>query len=98
MIITGYKGCPISGHQFEYIQGLTKSEYVENFRRKHGFRLFGYIKYDVVDFGSTDIFNLSDMIYDVDTFQPKGMIEAWHESCLESGEILKTYKDYCNER
>ena len=74
------------------------NEYIENFCKKHDC----YFEFWVVDevggvasFGSVYYFNFGDIVYDLNTDQPKGQIFNWLEQSLDTPTKAMNYVDYC---
>ena len=64
-------------------------EYIRKFEKKHDCR-FEYAVSDdltgIISFGDIYFFHISDIIFDIDTNQPKGLIFEWINDCVENEE------------
>lgn len=62
------------------------NEYVKKFVQKHGYEFTGWVgsDFDVAGFIDQYYFNLSDIILDLTTKQPKGQIFEWQDSEVEA--------------
>lgn len=51
----------------------------------------------VICFGCVYYFSINDIIFDIDTSQPKGLITEWLEACLENKHRTNNinYHSYC---
>lgn len=49
---------------------------------------------DVICFGCVYHFSINDIIFDIDTSQPKGLITEWLEGCLENNGKSINYQSY----
>jgi hypothetical protein len=60
--------------------------YVKKFEKKHGYNLdyeFGEFKNEMCNFGDHYYFSISDIIFDIETKQPKGLIFQWLDDYVE---------------
>ena len=72
-------------------------EYANMFLQKQDFSEYYWIGDQiggVVDFNEAYSFNFGDIVYDIDTNQPKGLIMEWQDSCLEHDNLIN-YTSYC---
>jgi len=71
--------------------------YIRAFEKKQGMEFFGWIgDYvgELADFSGW-VFNLSDIIHDIDTKQPKGNIIAWYDACIDNAPQRINYSSWC---
>lgn len=75
------------------------NEYVKKFAQKQGIEFEFWVSDRVGEtacFSSHHAFNMPELIYDIDSNQPKGLIMEWHEKSLENqGEKWINYFSYC---
>ena len=74
----------------------TISEVVKKFEEKQELNFefaVGDDLLDVLDFNGIYYFTLQDIVHDLVTGQPKGLITEWQEYGVENGFI--NYKSYC---
>lgn len=60
--------------------------YIDEFEEKHGLEFDHAVGDDlmgVIAFGFTEFYNMSDIIEDIDSEYPKGLILRWNEETIE---------------
>lgn len=75
------------------------NEYVRKFAKKQGLRFEYWIADNVGEtacFNADCSFNFSDIVYDIDTRQPKGLIIKWQNESIEHYVKYKETYDYAN--
>lgn len=71
---------------------------IKAFEEKHDVNFQFFVADDcigIASFGETYYFNISDILYDISTDQPKGLIFEWHEGSLENKNNPLNYQSYC---
>lgn len=72
-------------------------EYIRKFEEKHDCR-FEYAVSDdltgIISFGDIYFFHISDIIFDIDTNQPKGLIFEWMSDCAENQHKIINFRSY----
>lgn len=75
------------------------NDYVQTFAKKQELDFDGWVGNDIGGlalFSCAELhFNLSDIVFDINTNQPKGKIIDWYYGYLEN-EKKMNYKSYCN--
>jgi len=79
------------------------NDYVTAFVEKQGYQFDGWIGDDVggiAEFAGQYFFNIGDIIQDIDTEQPEGLIMQWQDESLEFSYNKPNckfinYKSYC---
>lgn len=74
----------------------TISEIVKKFEKKQELNFdfaVGDDLLDILDFNGIYYFTLQDVVHDLVTDQPKGLITEWQEYTVDNGFI--NYKSYC---
>lgn len=72
-------------------------KYIKLFEKKHSLNFEFAVNddlLDVISFGSVYFFSIDDIIFDIDTNQPKGLIIQWLEESLEYKDKIINYKSY----
>lgn len=73
------------------------NEYVKEFAKKQDIGFVGWVSDQVgyvADFGYTDIFSFRDIVWDINSSQPKGTIMQWMEDNLKFPEKAINYYSY----
>ena len=76
---------------------IVVSEYVQKFCNKQGLEFEGWVADDiggVACFGDIFFYNLKDIIWDVNSNQPKGLIIQWLYDCCDNPEKAINYFNY----
>lgn len=78
---------------------IVCEEYISKFETKHGRKFTGWVAdemAEVATFIDEYYFNFSDIVYDIDTRQPKGKIFEWQNYNVNLGGSGKTvsYRAY----
>ena len=69
-------------------------KYIKKFEKKHGLTFEFAVLDDLMDticFGCVFYFDMADIIYDIDTKQPKGLIIDWLYESMEETEPMNFY-------
>jgi len=73
------------------------NEYIKRFCKKQELQFEYWIADDVGGigcFGDTFFFNFHDIVWDINSKQPKGLIIEWHDGCVENFEQAMNYHSY----
>ena len=65
--------------------------YIDTFANKHELQFYGFVSDDnigIAVFNEHYFINISDVIFDVDMEQPKGLIKEWYQERLEHAENI----------
>jgi hypothetical protein len=70
------------------------NEYIKLFAEKQGIEFFGWVG-DIVggiaDFGDVYIFNFQDIVWDINSEQPTGLILQWNYDCIENEKAINYF-------
>ena len=72
--------------------------YIRAFEKKHGYEFDGWVADEVggiASFIDQYFFSLLEIIYDIDSKQPKGRIFEWQDACVENVPQYINYKSWC---
>lgn len=72
-------------------------EYIRQFEKKHECYFEFAVSDDltgIVCFGDIAYFHISDIIFDIDTNQPKSLIFEWINDCVENEEKTINFSSY----
>ncbi len=72
--------------------------YIRAFEKKQGIDFEFWIGQEVggsASFGGEWCFTLLEIIHDIDTRQPKGLVLKWHSDCIEHAPKRIDYRSYC---
>jgi hypothetical protein len=72
------------------------NEYAKKFCNKYGFDFDGWVGGDVggIITCAEYFFNFNDIVFDINTRQPRGTIIAWYDKFLDQEERYINYKSY----
>jgi hypothetical protein len=71
--------------------------YVELFSKKQGIEFDGWVGDEVggiASFIHQYFFDISEIVYDINTNQPKGLIIEWQQDMIENGNVEINYYSY----
>ena len=74
------------------------NEYIENFCKKHDCYFEFWVADEVggvASFGDINYFNFGDIVYDLNTDQPKGQIFTWSAESIDNPKKSINYFSYC---
>ena len=72
-------------------------KYIRKFEEKHDCRFEHAVSDDltgVISFGDISFFHISDIIFDIDTNQPKNLIFEWINDCVENEHKTINFRSY----